>query len=266
MGKMGGLTRVMKITFGASVVGWLAISGVIPFAGFWSKDEVLGAVFAKGGLYYLLWFIGVATALLTAWYMTRWLVLTFLKKPRWGDGVHPHESPPSMTVPLIVLATVTVVGGLMNTPWRLGLEHFLEPSFELVALPHLPSAVTLWSLAIGAQIVVLIGIALAWLRYGRGALPVERRGFWADAVRGYGVDNVYGKLIVAPGKAIAVWSATVVDTKLIDGVVNGVGRATKAAADALRPLQSGFVRSYALVIFGGTVGLIVLLLARGGGF
>jgi NADH-quinone oxidoreductase subunit L len=266
MWKMGGLTRVMKITFGASVVGWLAISGVIPFAGFWSKDEVLGAVFAKGGLYYLLWFIGVATALLTAWYMTRWLVLTFLKKPRWGDGVHPHESPPSMTVPLIVLATVTVVGGLMNTPWRLGLEHFLEPSFELVALPHLPSAVTLWSLAIGAQIVVLIGIALAWLRYGRGALPVERRGFWADAVRGYGVDNVYGKLIVAPGKAIAVWSATVVDTKLIDGVVDGVGRATKAAADALRPLQSGFVRSYALVIFGGTVGLIVLLLARGGGF
>jgi NADH-quinone oxidoreductase subunit L len=266
MWKMGGLRKVMKITFGASVVGWLAISGVVPFAGFWSKDEVLGAVFDKGGLYYLLWLIGVVTALFTSWYMTRWLVLTFLKDPRWDDGVHPHESPPSMTIPLIVLAAATAIGGFLNTPWRLGLEHFLEPSFELVALPHLPSAVTLWFLTVGTLFVVFAGIVLAWLRYGRGSLPVERGGFWADAVRGYGVDDFYGKVIVEPGKAIAIWSATVLDTKIIDGVVNGVGRATKTMGDALRPLQSGLVRSYALMIFAGTVGLIVLLLARGGGF
>ena len=266
MWKMGGLRKIMKITFGASVVGWLAISGVVPFAGFWSKDEVLGAVFAKGGLYYLLWLIGVVTVLFTSWYMTRWLVLTFLKDPRWDDGVHPHGSPPSMTIPLIVLATLTAIGGLVNTPWRLGFEHFLEPSFELVALPHLPSAVTLWLLAVGTLFVVFAGIVLAWLRYGRGPLPVEHGGFWADAVRGYGVDDFYGRVIVEPGKAIATWTATVLDTKVIDGVVNGVGRATKAMGDALRPLQSGFVRSYALMIFAGTVGLIVLLLARGGGF
>ena len=96
---------------------------------------------------------------------------------------------------------------------------------------------------------------------------MERGGFWADAVRGYGVDDFYGKVIVEPGKAIAIWSATVLDTKIIDGVVNGVGPGDQDdGATRFAPLQSGLVRSYALMIFAGTVGLIVLLLARGGGF
>ncbi|MHC5029197.1 MAG: NADH-quinone oxidoreductase subunit L, partial [Planctomycetota bacterium] len=114
MWKMGGLRKVMAVTFATSVIGWLAISGVVPFAGFWSKDEILGTVFAQGGWYYVLWAIGVVTAMLTAWYMTRWLILTFLRDPRWDEGVHPHESPPSMTIALVALAALTTVGGLVN--------------------------------------------------------------------------------------------------------------------------------------------------------
>jgi NADH-quinone oxidoreductase subunit L len=266
MWKMGGLRKVMKITFVTSVIGWLAISGVVPFAGFWSKDEILATVFARGGWYYLLWAMGAATALLTAWYMTRWLILTFLRAPRWDEGVHPHESPPSMSVPLVVLATLTAIGGLVNTPWRIALEHFLEPSFEGIAHPRLPSATVLWILAVGALVIVFIGIGAAWLRYHRGPLPDEAGGFWSAAVDGYGVDGFYGRVIVAPGKAIAVWSATVLDAKIIDGAVNGAGWATRALGRGLRPLQTGFVRSYGLVVFAGAVGLIVLLLARGGGF
>jgi NADH-quinone oxidoreductase subunit L len=266
MWKMGGLRKVMAVTFATSVIGWLAISGVVPFAGFWSKDEILGTVFAQGGWYYVLWAIGVLTALLTAWYMTRWLILTFLRDPRWDEGVHPHESPPSMTIALVSLAVLTTVGGLVNTPFRVGLEHFLEPSFEGVEHPNLPSATTLWLLAAGALVVVMIGIGAAWVRYHRGPLPDESSGFWSATERGYGVDDWYGRLIVAPGLAIAAWSATVFDAKVIDGVVDGVGRATRAFARGLRPLQTGFVRSYGLVVFAGAVGLIVLLLARGGGF
>ena len=108
----------------------LAIAGIPPLAGFWSKDEILGTAFEKGGFYYVLWAIGLVTAMITAFYMTRMFIMTFLGKPRWDEGVHPHESPLTMTVPLMILAALTVVGGLVNTPFRLGLEHFLEPAFE----------------------------------------------------------------------------------------------------------------------------------------
>ncbi|MGI9585943.1 MAG: NADH-quinone oxidoreductase subunit L, partial [Acidimicrobiia bacterium] len=103
MAKMGGLRRAMPITFITMGAAWLAISGMFPFSGFWSKDEILAAVFVKGGAWLVLWGIGMVVALLTAFYMTRLFVLTFLGKSRWDDGVKPHESPWSMTVPLLVL-------------------------------------------------------------------------------------------------------------------------------------------------------------------
>ena len=130
MNKMGGLFGKMKITGWTMGIATLAIAGIPPLAGFWSKDEILGTAFEKGGFYYVLWAIGLITAMITAFYMARMFILTFLGKPRWDEGVHPHESPYSMTVPLMVLAVLSVVGGLVNTPFRLGLEHFLEPSFR----------------------------------------------------------------------------------------------------------------------------------------
>ncbi|HDH24904.1 MAG TPA: NADH-quinone oxidoreductase subunit L, partial [Actinobacteria bacterium] len=136
--KMGGLWSKMKTTGITMVIATLAISGIPPFAGFWSKDEILGTVFNRGGWWIVLWAIGLITAGLTAFYMTRWFVLTFLGEPRWEEGVHPHEAPKVMTIPLMVLAVLATVGGLINTPFRAGLEHFLEPSFEGVGLAGEP--------------------------------------------------------------------------------------------------------------------------------
>ncbi len=266
MWKMGGLRKYMKITFVTMVIGWLAIGGLFPLSGFWSKDEILGSAFAKGGFFFILWFIGIVTALLTAFYMTRLMILTFFGEKRWDEGVHPHESPPTMTVPLIILAVFSAVAGLFNTPVRLGLEHFLEPSFEAVKQVHPPDGVTLWLLALASLVVVIIGIFIAYRRYGRGELPTEEGGYWAAALDGYGVDAFYGAVIVAPGKAVAAWLARVFDPKVIDGAVNGLGSATRSFGSTMRVLQTGWVRSYAAAIVAGALGVVLWLLWQGGAF
>ena len=266
MWKMGGLRKYMKITFVTMVIGWLAIGGLFPLSGFWSKDEILGAAFAKGGFFFILWFIGILTALLTAFYMTRLIILTFFGDKRWDEGVHPHESPPTMTVPLIILAVLSAVAGLFNTPVRLGLEHFLEPTFGAVEQIHPPEGITLWMLALASLVVVIIGIVIAYFRYGRGDLPTEEGGYWAAALDGYGVDAFYGAVIVAPGKAIASWLAKVFDPKVIDGAVNGLGYATRSFGSTMRVLQTGWVRSYAAAIVAGALGIVLWLLWQGGAF
>ena len=134
MRKMGGLRKAMPVTFITMGTAWLAISGMFPFSGFWSKDEILAAAWVRGGWYLGLWFIGIVVALITAFYMTRLFVMTFLGTKRWDDDAHPHEAPRTMTIPLIVLAVFTVVAGGFNTPFRLSFEHFLEPSFY--GVPH----------------------------------------------------------------------------------------------------------------------------------
>ena len=266
MWKMGGLRKFMRITFVTMVIGWLAIGGLFPLSGFWSKDEILGAAFAKGDFFVILWLIGVVTALLTAFYMTRLIILTFFGEARWDEGVHPHESPPTMTVPLIILAALSAVAGLFNTPVRLGLEHFLEPSFEAVEQIHPPDGVTLWLLALASLIVVIIGIGIAYARYGRDELPTEEGGYWAAALDGYGVDAFYGAVIVAPGKAIATWLAKFFDPKVIDGAVNGLGYATRSFGSTMRVLQTGWVRSYAAAVVAGALGIVLWMLWQGGAF
>jgi NADH-quinone oxidoreductase subunit L len=245
-------------------VAWLAISGVPPLAGFWSKDDIMAATFGAGGWHLILWAIGVATALITAFYMTRLMVMTFWGERRWAEGSHPHESPPVMLVPLVLLAAGSALAGLVNTPWRLGLEHFLEPSFEGVEHASTPGGVTAAILIALSVIVALGGIAIAWRRYA-GGLPEESGGYWDAALAGYRVDDLYGRLIVAPGLALATWWA-VLDLRLIDGIVDGLGRSVRWFADAMRPLQSGLVLSYAVGIAFGAVGLVVLILFGGGAF
>jgi NADH-quinone oxidoreductase subunit L len=266
MWKMGGLRKYMKITFATMIVGWLAISGLFPLSGFWSKDEILGAAFTKGGFFTILWGIGVVTALLTAFYMTRLIILTFFGEKRWDEGVHPHEAPSTMTIPLIVLAVLSAVAGLVNTPVRLTLEHFLEPSFEGVQQIEPTEGVTLWALALTSLVVVVIGILIAYNRYARGALPTEEGGYWAAALDGYGVDELYGRIFVAPGKAIATWFAKIFDPRIIDGIVNGLGSATQSFGSSLRTLQTGWVRSYGAAIVAGSLGVVVWLLWQGGAF
>ncbi len=266
MWKMGGLRKYMPITFATMAIGWLAISGLFPLSGFWSKDEILAAAFAKGGFFTILWVIGVVTAMITAFYMTRLIILTFFGDKRWDEGAHPHESPFTMTIPLIILAVFSAVAGLWNTPVRLGLEHFLEPTFGSIHQVHPAGGLTVWALALISLAVIVIGILVAYGRYGRGDLPTEEGGYWAAALNGYGVDDFYGRVIVAPGKAIATWTAMVFDTKVVDGIVNGLAFGVRAFGSSMRVLQTGWVRSYGAAIVAGSLGVILWLLLQGGAF
>ncbi len=270
MTRMGGLRSKMPVTHATMLVATLSIAGIPPLAGFWSKDEILAVLFAKGGYYTLLWGIGLLTALLTAFYMARQYFLVFDGKARWDDGVHPHESPKIMTGPLVVLGVLTVLIGFVNTPFRLSFEHFLEPAFEGVYLAHAPEdGFLLGALALVSVAAGVVGIAIAFLLYRHASEETRERLLgkvrrplmaWEN---GYWVDDVYGTLIVKPGMRIALWSAGAVDQRTIDGLVNGVGAAVRRLGRRLRPLQSGFVRSYGAVLAAGAVGIVAWIVARG---
>ena len=263
MDKMGGLRKVMPRTFATMVIAWIAISGIPPFAGFWSKDEILAITFNRGGYFIVLWVIGLITAGLTAFYMSRMIFRTFFGEPRWDEGVKPHESPSTMTVPLIVLGVLSVFGGLINTPFRLSLEHFLEPSFELAHLAHPPEGLAPWILAAASVAVGLLGIWFAWRRYLVGEAPAEEGPMWDRMENGYYVDNLYGKTIVLPGKKAAEQMAFTADAKGIDGLVNGVGVSVKKVAEWIKPIQTGLVRNYGVGIMVGVVGILLTMLVRG---
>ncbi len=271
MAKMGGLRRLLPITHATMFVGWLAIIGLPPLAGFWSKDEILAIAFGEGGWFAFLWLIGILTALLTAVYMTRWMMLTFWGEARWADDAHPHESPPVMTVPLLALAAGSLAVGLLNTPFRPALEHFLEPAFEGVSMAHIPSGTTPWILAAISVGAALFGAYYGLARY-RGAQTWDRSliadrltGLWRWVRNGYYVDDIIGSLIVLPAKLGAAWTAFVFDTDVVDGSVRGVGGVVRRVGAWLRPLQTGFVRNYALVTFAGVVGILLWFVSRGTG-
>jgi NADH-quinone oxidoreductase subunit L len=269
MHKMGGLFKKMPITAITMGLATLAIAGIPPLAGFWSKDEILASVYARGGWFSFLWIIGLVTALITAFYMTRQWVLVFLGEPRWDEGKHPHESPRVMTMPLIALAVLAVVGGLINTPFFTTLEHFLEPSFELVGMQHPPDDGLLVLILAGLSVLAAVGgIAAAFVSYRR---PQER---WLDFEHGFGpmwgtweaayrVDDLYGATLVAPGRRVAELTAFEFDVKVIDGTVNGVARLVRNAGDWARTLQTGYVRNYGVLFLGGTLVVVIWLVVNG---
>ena len=269
MGKMGGLRKAMPVTAATMAIATVAIAGIPPLAGFWSKDEILGVAFGKGGWFSVLWLVGLITALLTAFYMTRQFVLVFMGEPRWDPDVHPHESPRIMTVPLIVLAGLSIVGGFVNTPFRMGLEHFLEPSFEGVQMAHPPEGwgmfALLAALSVGAG---LAGVGAAFLTYNRPA-ELWRRfetsfgRLWEAWQNAYWVDDLYGSTIVTPGRKAAEAAAFRFDLPVVDGLVNGAGRVVREVAGWARGLQTGLVRSYGLLFGAGTVAVVAWILARG---
>jgi NADH-quinone oxidoreductase subunit L len=262
--RMGGLARIMPGTAITMIIAWLAISGIPPFAGFWSKDEILASVFARGGLWVVLWAVGLLTALLTAAYMSRMMYLTFFGERRWEEGVQPHESPKVMVLPLAVLAVASLVGGLVNTPWRLGLEHFLDPVFAAVK-PTVPGEGSIQVvLAVVSASVALAGILLATVFYLWRRRPAEEGGIWAALRGGYYLDDLYARVLVGGGGAVSRFAASTIDQKGVDGLVNGVGALTTLVGRKLRPLQSGFVRSHSLGLLVGAVALLVWFLSRGG--
>ncbi len=267
MRRMGGLARLMPVTFATMLVAWLAISGIPPFSGFWSKDEILAIVFGRGGAWVALWAVGLLTAVLTAGYMARLMYLTFFGERRWSDDLHPHEAPATMTVPLVALGVAALVGGFVNTPWRLGLEHFLEPAFEGVTLAHPPEGATPWVLAIVTAALAVLAIAFVAQRYVVAERrPAEEGRAWGLLRAGYHVDEAYGGIFVGMGAPAATWMARDVDQRGIDGLANGVGWLTQALGRWMRPLQTGYVRTYGLALLAGAVALLGWFLTRAGVF
>ena len=267
MRKMGGLRKKMPWTHATMLVGTIAIAGIPPFAGFWSKDEILASTFANDGWFIVLWVIGLITAMLTAFYMMRMLLMTFYGEPKWDGGVEPNESSATMVGPLVALAGLSIVGGLINTPFAPVLEHFLQPSFEGIKMTHVTDDTLLVLLALLSIGAAVTGMAVAWFIYSKSAKirtvfdRSTRRPFlaWENA---YWVDDIYGNLIVLPGKAFAMAVAKF-DGAFVDGIVNGVGAVTSRLSTALRPLQTGFVRNYAAGLAAGAVAVAIWLLASG---
>ncbi|HVP59101.1 MAG TPA: NADH-quinone oxidoreductase subunit L [Myxococcaceae bacterium] len=235
---MGGLGRKMPVTAITFAAGALSLAGVPPFAGFASKDAILTAVEGRAG--WVPWALLLATAFLTAFYMGRVLVLTFLGKPS-GAAAHAHESPPVMTGPLLALAMPTVAGGLLG-PW---LAHGLGGEM------HLHFGLT----PVLAAVAALGGLALSLVIYARGGEP-PLAGTIAALDRGSIIDRTwafgYRGLLLPLGGALR-W----VDRYLVDGLMNGLGWGTLEAGQALRPVQTGRTRDYALAV---VVGALVLLM------
>jgi NADH-quinone oxidoreductase subunit L len=270
MRKMGGLRKAMPITGFTFLVGWLAVSGIFPLAGFWSKDAILASAWHQGE--YALWAIGVGTALLTAFYMSRLYFRVFegpLKVPE-GVEVHHggrvHDAPVTMAVALVPLALLSIVGGALNLPGSLALEHFLEP---VVGASQVPGGLTPWVLASLALVAGLIGIALAYMLYvssdgrsRRAALYPRLRAPIIAAANKFYVDELYGRAIVLPGKALANLSAYTLDARGIDGVVNGTGNLIAGLSDRVRRVQSGYVRNYAATFLLGVVVLFSIVAVR----
>lgn len=254
MRRYGALKGLMVITFITFMAGYLAIIGIPPFAGFWSKDEIIHAAFERNSI------IGAATILaagITGFYMTRMVAMTFFGKARWEDDAHPHESPPVMTIPLIILAIGSTFLGMALLFWG-NIETWLEPvtGYESVPTP-LPTA---FYIAV-TLVVVVIGAVIGWVMYARKEVPIEepRGNVLTRAARHdlYG-DAINEVLVVRPTYQTAE-ALTSFDTKAVDGFVGGVTSFVGDLAVRLRRSQSGFVRSYALSMVGG-VFIIVLAL------
>jgi NADH-quinone oxidoreductase subunit L len=264
MRKMGGLRKAMPITGWTFMAGWLAICGVIPFAGFFSKDAILASAWHEGQ--YALWAIGVVTAFLTAFYMSRMYFRVFEGRLKVPEGVHAHDAPWTMAAALIPLAGLAIVGGVINLPGTLTLEHFLEP---VVGESHVPEGLAPWLLAGVALLVAAGGILFARSMYLTRASSVRRRvvnqafGPLVTAARNrFYVDEIYGRAIVGPGRWLATFASDVVDARFIDGFLTGIGRVTAGFSEGFRRVQTGYVRSYALVFLFGAVALLSFLVVR----
>ena len=264
MRKMGGLRKVMPITGWTFMAGWLAISGIVPLSGFFSKDAILASAWAEGQ--YALWAIGVITALLTAFYMSRMYFRVFEGKLRVPEGVHVHDVPWTMAAALIPLAILAVVGGVINLPGALTLEVFLEP---VVGESHVPEGLTPWILAGVALLVAASGISIARSLYMTRASNVRRAALIHTlgplvplARNKFYVDEIYGRAIVMPGKWLATFASEVVDARVIDGLLTGIGKVTAGFSEGFRRVQTGYVRNYALVFLFGAVALLSVLVVR----
>ena len=265
--RYGGLARYMPVTAITFGVGWLAIAGIPPFAGFWSKDEILAGAW---GYSKVLWALLLLAALLTALYMSRLMFLTFFGESRWRavsdtEDFHPHPSPRLMTVPLVALAGLSVAAGALNLPFSHSVEflgRWLEPS-----LGHSDAAAgyaggTKWVLAVVATVAALAGIAVARAVYLRRRIApevIERKVF----ARAWGYDEAISGFVGGTGRNLFSALAKF-DSVVVDGTVRQAASLPGRAGAMLRRIQNGFIRRYALTLAVGALALLIYFLARAG--
>ncbi len=253
----GLLRKAMPVTFVTFAMGYLAIIGFPGFSGFWSKDKIIEVAFAENVVVGLAALVGAGV---TGFYMTRLMLMTFFTQKRWEPDVHPHESPSVMTGPLVVLAALSVLGGLLIAGDFI--VEFLapvvgeEPEHEL----FLPA----WALTVLITATVAVGVAVAWLLFGRREVPRTAPQDVSLAVRAaradlYG-DAINDGLVVVPASRTAR-GLTLFDRSGVDGVVRGTSASVAAISGVLRRVQTGFVRSYALFFFGGAALVVIAMLA-----
>ncbi|MEU5437579.1 NADH-quinone oxidoreductase subunit L [Streptomyces sp. NPDC020719] len=260
MRKYGGLRKYMPVTFVTFGLGYLAIIGFPGLSGFWSKDKIIEAAFAKGGTEG--WILGAVTLLgaaITAYYMTRVMLMTFFGEKRWNeDEVHPHESPRTMTLPMIVLAFGSVfAGGLFSIN-----ESFVKWLEPVTSLSHGDSPISAGVVTAATTVVLLIGVGIAYAQYGRRPVPAvaPRGSLLTRAARRDLLQDDFNHVVLVRGGEHLTRSLVYVDHTLVDGVVNGTAAGVGGLSGRLRRLQNGFARSYAVSMFGGAAVLIAATL------
>jgi NADH-quinone oxidoreductase subunit L len=271
MRNMGGLSKKMKITYWTFLISTIAIAGIPPLAGFFSKDEILWWAFGSTRGHWLLWLTATSAALMTAFYMFRLVSMTFWGECRAPEKAKDHipESPWTITLPLIILAGLAALGGLVGVPKLLGgsnhLEHFLEPVFghaqETFNLSAHGAHSTEMGLMFFSVVVASIGIGIALYMYNKrpdlpGKFVAKFPGLHRAVFNKWYVDEMYDALFVNPTKKLGTFLWKGFDVKVVDGVVNGVAATVDACARGLRYTQSGLVASYAMTM---VIGVFVIV-------
>jgi NADH-quinone oxidoreductase subunit L len=268
MRNMGGLKKFLPITHLTFLIGCIAIAGIPPFSGFFSKDEILMAVYGHNKLFY---FLATGSALLTAFYMFRMYALTFHGTFRGSHEQehHLHESPSVMTIPLVVLALLAIVAGFIGIPELFAkeshwLEHYLHPIFAAsfaLQTAHETPASTEWML-MGATTVLIFGIVLFAMSKFKKYTPSQEEltGLPKVLENKWYVDELYDVIINKPVRAIATFFSTIFERYVIDGAVNGVGKLVQYSSRQLRWLQSGQVGSYILIMVVATIVFFIIQL------
>ncbi|MDZ4710753.1 MAG: NADH-quinone oxidoreductase subunit L [bacterium] len=269
--KMGGLKSKMKITFITFFIGSLAIAGIPPLSGFFSKDAIIFETFKEIGLPFMI--ITLIVSALTAFYMFRMVALTFFGKPRYDQNkVHPHESPSTMTLPLIILAVLSAIGGFIGVPHFMGiptyLEQWLHPVFEKstavletihkVQEPSMATELLLVSIAV---LVAVVSIVIAFRRYSKQESFEPEKGFGKVLENKYYVDEVYDKAIVTPIQKTSegfLWK--IFDIKIIDGFINGIARYVSNISFDWRKMQTGIIQDYTTISVAGVIIIMVYIL------
>ena len=277
MRKYGALRKAMPITAFTFIIGWLAIAGIPPFSGFWSKDEVLLAAWNENKI---AWVMLLAAAVMTAFYMSRLVFMTFFGEKRWGTAVTeeeahesetekheiaPHESPMVMWLPLVLLSGLAAIAGLLNLPFSHDTKHlekWLEPILFGNEVHVTASGQTKWLLAVIAIIGASIGVIAAIFVYLKNRVATSKieHAILEDAWR---FDSTVSSFMGGPGRK-SFEATTWFDQNIIDGAVNGVGKVTQRVSTRLRGAQTGLIRSYALGMVIGAVAIIAYFISRMG--